>query len=527
MEYDNTIRKYFPYSAPRKGQVEAINSILEGLESYDYAILDAETGFGKSAVARTILDIYASEKYKDSYLLTSTKMLQEQYYSECANNPHYVDYKIAKGRGNFLCRAYNALVNCNQGFCQEDSTGDYHCKYGLQGQDPRNNGGCYYWEQKADAIKSDVAIMNYDVLLSDFPNHYKYRDLMILDEAHNIDNKVLQRVGLTLNSRRLEKLVDFKINPIDYDETDIDYWLGKLNELNQIIKEHLTGFGYNHTRRETDQLKQLGYNISKRIDEISFDPSFWFVFSNKFEEKVVIKPRDVRGYVKPLLLDNAKKHLFMSGSIINKSNFIKYLGLDEDDVFYHNAESSFDMKNRNPIIQRYCGSLTYKQKEKTLPKTYETIRAILKKHDGEKGIIHCNSKEFKDKIMQNVKTNRFLSYESSLEKEELLDYFKNSLYDNVIVAYSLEEGVDLPYDNISFQIIFKTPYPYLGDPQIKARKDVDPDWYMTETIRKLVQIHGRGMRAEDDSCVNYVLDSSFKGIIRSKLCPSSFKECVR
>ena len=524
---NDKILQYFPYHTPRSGQIESVTNLIEAMESYDYCILDAGTGFGKSAVARTILDYYACEKYNDSYLLTSTKMLQEQYYEECKNNPHNVDYKVGKGRGNFLCREYQTLVNCNQGACQEDTTENYHCRYGMVGNDPRNNGGCYYWSQKSDAIKSDVAIMNYDVLLSDYPNHYKYRDLMILDEAHNIDNKVMQRVGLTLNRQRLKKLVDFNISADDFNNKDINYWLLVLENLEESLMEHiLNDYKYNHTKREMDQIKRLKDNISKRIKEIKFDPSFWFVNPMFIEDKVIIKPLDVRGYVKPLLLDNGGKHLFMSGSIINKSNFVKYLGLDDDEVYYYHADSSFDMKTHNPIIQKYCGSLTYKQKEKTLPKTYDVIRNILRTHDGEKGIIHCNSREFRDKIIKNVKTNRFLTYDSSLEKDDLLDYFKESKYDHVIVAYSLEEGVDLPYENISFQVLFKTPYPYLGDPQIKARKDADNEWYITETIRKIVQTHGRGMRAEDDCCKNYVLDSSFKGIIRNKLCPKSFKECV-
>ena len=228
-----------------------------------------------------------------------------------------------------------------------------------------------------------------------------------------------------------------------------------------------------------------------------------------------------------MLLHKADQHLFMSGSIINPKNFIKYLGLEEDEVYYYQAESSFNMKENNPIFQKYCGSLTYRQKEKTLPKTYAAIEKILKEHDGQKGIIHCNSREFRNKIMENVNSPRFITYNTSEEKDDILKYFKESFADDVIVAYSLEEGVDLPYDNISFQIIFKTPYPFLGDPQVRARKEADNDWYITETIRKLVQTHGRGMRAEDDKCDNYVLDSSFKGILRNKICPKSFRECVR
>ena len=526
--YEDVVKEYFPYPTPRKGQYETIQDLLEAFESYDYCVLDAPTGFGKTSVARTMLDYFAADEYKDSYLLTSTKMLQEQYYDECKENPHLVNYRIAKGRGNFNCREYGNLVNCNQGACQEDTTEHYKCEYGMIGIDPRENGGCYYWQQKAEAIMSDVAIMNYDVLLSDYPNHYKHRDFMVLDEAHNIDNKVMQRVGLTLNNQRLMKLIGFQLNPDDYDETSITYWLDKLGEINSELREHLVNNSdYHHTKRELDQIKRLEDKITLRIKEIKFDPEFWFVYGNKFEDKVIIKPRDVRGYVKPMLLEKADKHLFMSGSVINPANFIKYLGLDEDEVHYYQAESSFNMPRNNPIIEKYCGSLTYKQKEKTLPKTYDAIEKILDKHKGEKGIIHCNSRDFRNKIMYNVDDDaRFISYNTSEEKEEILDYFQDSDMDDVIVAYSLEEGVDLPYDNISFQIIFKTPYPFLGDPQVRARKEADPDWYITETIRKLVQTHGRGMRAEDDHCTNYVLDSSFKGILRNKVCPQSFKECV-
>ena len=82
MDYDEIIKEYFPYDTFRKGQKEAINDILESFESYDYVILDAPTGMGKSGVARTILDYNVIENEQDAYLLTSTKMLQEQYYTE-------------------------------------------------------------------------------------------------------------------------------------------------------------------------------------------------------------------------------------------------------------------------------------------------------------------------------------------------------------------------------------------------------------------------------------------------------------
>ena len=524
--YENVVKEYFPYKSARKGQLEAINDCLNALDSYDYVILDAPTGMGKTSVARTLAEYYSEELGKDSFILTSTKMLQEQYYDECKDNENMVDYKVAKGRSNFYCHYLGNGITCNRGECKETTDTKFKCMFGMQGS-PTKNGGCAYWVQKANAIFSDVAIMNYDVLLSDFGGHYKDRYFMVCDEAHNIDNKIMNRIGLTLNEKTLNKLLSIQFKEDDYEISDIEYWIERLEELNSLMKKHIENPElYTHTINETERLQRMSEQITSRLKDIRGNKDFWFVYGNNFENKIMIKPRDVSYYVKSVLLNKADEHLFMSGSIVNKDNFIKYMGLDDDEVFYIKAKSSFDIKNNNPIIPRYCGSLTYNQKHKTLPKTYTEIMKILQEHTGEKGIIHCNSREFRNKIMDNVPSSRLISYDTSEEKEDMLKEFTKSDYDDVIVAYSLEEGVDLPYDNISFQIIFKVPYPYLGDPQVRARKDYDKNWYIIETIRKLIQTQGRGMRAVDDKCTNYVLDSSFKGIIRNKLCPKEFKECV-
>jgi len=61
-------------------------------------------------------------------------------------------------------------------------------------------------------------------------------------------------------------------------------------------------------------------------------------------------------------------------------------------------------------------------------------------------------------------------------------------------------------------IVTKVPYPYLGDKQVKARTYGTHDgnmWYAVQTIRAIAQMTGRGMRAVDDWCVSYILDSSF------------------
>ena len=94
----------------------------------------------------------------------------------------------------------------------------------------------------------------------------------------------------------------------------------------------------------------------------------------------------------------------------------------------------------------------------------------------------------------------------------------------------MSEGVDLPYDKCRFQIIYKVPFPYLGDKQINLRQKRDKRWYAYKTVMTIMQAYGRGMRAEDDYCTTYVLDKDilmlFKSPLYRSLIPDFFKEAI-
>ena len=540
------IRNYFPFDSFRTGQGESIRKILDAIENgCEYVILDAPTGSGKSSIARTVVDYLHETKNYNSYLLSSTKMLQNQYYEESKEfNKFNMDYKVGKGRGNFQCLK-DASVNCSNGICKTTTDSNFHCPYGLHEYDDgymkigslMDDMVCEYWEQKKEAIDSDVCILNYDVLLSDFPRHYQNRDLMICDEAHNIDSKVMNRVSITLSETALADFGVFLKKEDFYESnTSINYWLPRLKDIVTVLIHNQANGYYEKdghrvifNKRQLEDIKHLVLKINARLFEIEDDKYVWFVdiFSDRFGKKIAIKPIDVHEYVKPLLLEKAKYHVFMSGSIINYLNFIKYLGLENDEVCYIRQESSFDSPNHNPIYKEYCGKLTFKEKNKTLEKVYPAINNIITNHMSDKGIIHCNSREFANKVLDNCYGyGRFIKYDSSKEKDEAINELKESS-NGIIVAYSLEEGLDLPNDDLRFQILLKCPYPNLGDKQIKARANNDYRWYQIETIRKFVQTIGRGMRNKDDYCSNYIIDSSFKDIIRNKNCPQFIKDSIK
>ena len=531
---------YFPFESFKLGQEDSINKIISAFDSdYKYVLLDAPTGSGKSAIARTVIDYCHETKGFDAFLLSSTKMLQNQYYDESLLfNKFGIDYQVGKGRGNFECRLNHN--SCSEGECRITTDNDFRCQYGLHDVDDwiigSFKGSCSYWDSKKRAVESDVCILNYDVLLSDFPHHYKNRMLMVCDEAHNLDTKIMNRVSITLSEKKLEEYGVFLEKEDFYEKnTNVDYWLDRLKEIKfQLSKHHAYGnYEYNSqvvyfAKSHLNDISHLIDKLSSRIDEISVNPNIWFVdiVDDKFGRKIVIKPIDIHQYAKPYLLNKSEYHLLMSGSIVDYHNFSKYLGLDDDEVFYIQQPSSFDVVNNNSLIPKYCGKLTYKEKSNTLPKAYSVINEIIANHMHDKGIIHCNSREFANKIFENCYDyGRFINYENSFEKEKAVEFLKRS--DNgIIVAYSLEEGLNLPDDDIRFQILLKCPYPSLADKQIKARQKADYTWYLLETIRKLIQTVGRGMRHEDDYCKNYLIDTSFKNVLKNKYCPQYLKDSV-
>jgi Rad3-related DNA helicase len=93
----------------------------------------------------------------------------------------------------------------------------------------------------------------------------------------------------------------------------------------------------------------------------------------------------------------------------------------------------------------------------------------------------------------------------------------------------MAEGVDLRDDLSRFQVIMKVPYPFLGDPLIKRKMDINATWYPYQTTKILCQMLGRSIRNEFDNANTYILDSGFNDFYKRnrKLFPEWFAESYR
>ena len=73
----------------------------------------------------------------------------------------------------------------------------------------------------------------------------------------------------------------------------------------------------------------------------------------------------------------------------------------------------------------------------------------------------------------------------------------------------MTEGFDFAYDLARWQVIAKVPFPYLGDRQVAAKKDINQDWYDLQAVMSIIQACGRIVRSDTDHGVTYVLDGDF------------------
>lgn len=465
-----------------------------------------------------------------------TKQLQAQYADE-------FDFPLVKGRQNFACLNDNLESTCDMGTCKTTPTSsNFFCPYGVA-KNPTldaelafedSYGGtvfyqsgqhCHYWNQKANAVNSPITLMNYDygILELNYVKHFGTRSLLILDEAHNIENKLMKTMEVNLFNYRLEKDINKVISKETLKDGELKDWLMEIAAITESYEDidikDISKNKADRVRSTIGRLKSLKNNLEK-------EPKNWVIDAD--DTGVTFKPLKVHHYAANNLLKYGDVVIFMSATILSHKMFSKWLGLNPNEVYHIKVDSPFS-KEKRPIILDLAGKMSANRIKDTAPKTIPILQKILEKHKGDKGLIHTNSYKCQRYINRNLPNSRLISH-TSKNREEVLNYFEKDENPLVLVSPSMSEGVDLPYDKCRFQVIYKIPFPYLGDKQVDMRRRRDQKWYAYKTVMTLMQAYGRGMRAEDDSCYTYILDSDVNMILKSplyrSLIPDFFKEAI-
>ena len=504
---------------PRNTQIKLINKINLAInEGYKNIILEAGTGIGKSAIATTLANMY-----DDSYILTMTKQLQEQYLDDFGEMLVEI-----KGKGNYKC---NYKGNCD--FCIRAEYNIARCS------------DCDYLIAFRKAKKSKNVITNYDFMYRVGVDNQMLdpRQLLILDEAHNLERKMLMLSSHLLNREYISTKFGIDIfealmkgeKSYNHIKSESDYWIDVCKKLMKACGENIEKIGgkgkevqvtLDEFESNPSKYSSIDY-IEKQIlesdlkefnsirlgleskDLIIDVPDFKSIKKNKMDISAEFKPYSVSDATQNLL-SFGETRIFLTGTLGDMKKFCQWNNINPDNTYYIYEKSPFDVSNR-PIYRDFVGNMSGSRRN--VPnwknkRAISKIKQLIGKYPNQKGVIHTSSNEQAFWIMDNLKEYNLL-FVGGESRNEVLKEFNESKDDAILIGASIKDGVDLKGDLCRFQIVFKVPYPQLNE-QVKYRKSLDSSWYYYQAVMAIMQAYGRGIRDKEDYCDMYIIDSNFK-----------------
>jgi ATP-dependent DNA helicase DinG len=540
---------YFPFQKIRKEQREAIEFAIDAYESgKNQVILELGTGVGKSAIGVTIAryleahgkTLYNKEgdKLTGAYIVTTQKILQEQYLRDFGPQSGKGLVRSIKSSNNYQCSFYSDQ-SCAESkrilskLTKQLSGSEFqkHCK-----------SSCPYSIEKQEFIDSPISVTNFPYILAEsmYAGKLEPRGLLIVDEAHNTESELGKFIEVTFSEKFAKDIIKCK-PPKNESQSAIFDWV-KTTYLKSLQK-HLSSLEKSLAKLSNDihgygvQSKQyeiLDKHICKvdRFIEV-YKQENWTMnvaippYDNKKAgKKYEFKPIDVSLYSYDTFFKLGGRVLIMSATIVDKDIFCSSLGLNVDDIAYLAIQSPFPIENR-PIHYLPVGSMSKSSIDSTLPKSAEVIRMLLEKHSNEKGIIHCVNYRIAKYIQESVGSPRLMLHDSS-NRDEVLKLHINSTEPTVLLSPSMMEGVDLKDDLSRFQVVCKVPFPYLGDLVVKKRMERNEKWYPYMTAKSVIQSLGRSIRNEKDFAVSYIIDSDWERFYKNNkhMFPKEFNAII-
>lgn len=518
----------FPYESLRAEQTTAIEFALDKFSNEDkrFVIVEAGTGVGKSAIGLTIAKTIA----ESAYFITTQKILQHQYMDDFASH----GMLSLKSSTNFRCQHYKGK-DCSQALreLKVSKDGKFKSKCG---------GGCVYKVAKRKFIEGPLGITNFAYFLAEtnYSQQLEPRDLLVVDEAHNIETQLSSFVEVAVTENFAKKVLKLEVpDNLNTMKRVVDWvksvYLPKLIRVRNHMEQQIEKFSLKSRMQDFIVLAKRFELIDKHECKVSrflkeYNSDNWVMnLANtevRGDRRFEFKPIDVAPFTEEYLFKSGKKVLMMSATIINKEAFCEVLGIPFEQCEFISIPSPFPIENR-PIFVSPIGSMAMRSIDSSLPKLALAVKAILNEHKNEKGIIHCHSYKVANYLKKNIRSRRLLTHDSSNRDQVLYDHM-NSKKPTVLLSPSMTEGVDLKGDASRFQILCKVPYPYLGDKLVRKRMNKWKWWYPLQTIKSIIQSVGRSIRTKEDQAVTYILDGDWERFYGQNhaLFPEDFKKTI-
>jgi ATP-dependent DNA helicase DinG len=485
------------YKEFRSGQFEFIDAILQSPKRFTG--LQLPTGTGKSLIYTGA----ALLSGKRSAMLTATKTLSDQLYRDMQS----VGMVDIRGLNNYLCLAladgeFEDLSEPNKPWNM--SCEDGPCMYGLKCS--LKFGGCTYFDIVRAAQRSRLVSSNYSYFMHQVANEKQPLgsfDWLFLDEAHDAVDELTKFMTVKLSVQEVEGVIGEQWPNTE----NIDVWRAfatsavvKLDSRYKSRQEHMQVSPSRGLMRELRTMKRLLYKLTRVSGAVG-----WIAYSlGKYE--MGFSPIWPNHNAEGMLFNHIPHVVAVSATLTRKT--LELMNIREEDCEYFESGSRFPVENW-PLYWIPTGSIKNGTDPSVLRWWVNRMDQILDGRMDRKGIIHTTSYDYAHYILANSRhSDRMISHTREDTKKRVQEY-KDSSSPLVLLSPSVGTGHDFAYDLCRFQIITKIPFPDTTDPLMVARCKDDKEFGMHVAAQKLVQMTGRGMRAEDDWCENFIIDDNW------------------
>jgi len=523
--FSPNLRDHFPFEAVRPSQDASLSAVEKSYEQEKkFVIIEAPTGTGKSGLAIAAASwaktkpCYGGDKHRvGGYILSPQKSLTAQYMSDFEE----MGLVELKGKSNYWCSDHD--TDCDTGALLNNSA--------KQGDERTVCESCPYRYAKRTMLSSGVGTMNFAYFLNEtqYAGQLGTREMLVLDEGHNVESQVLGFTDTVITRKRNEEVGAGPMPFIKPGENAKTYeWLVSafrpalvtyMQKLEDLLEEaKLSGNRDEAIKyaKKLDSYDKYTCRLNRFIN--SNDPSNWLCWTNtdknsKESGNLTIKPLTATLFADEVLFSKANKILMMSATILDFTTVMRNLGISKEEATIVKLGSEFPLENR-PIFFWPCGSMSQKFIEQTMPHMADGVVQLLTKYAGKKGIIHTHSYKITNYLVEYLTSRgfgpRIITHNSEQgNREAAIVRHMESLEPTVLMSPSMGEGLDLKDDLGRFAIICKVMYPAL-DVYQKARLERDPAYYQWLTALAMVQATGRTVRSKTDKSHTYILDSAFE-----------------
>ena len=583
---------------PREGQVAMMNAVVQAVDEGQVLLVEAPTGTGKS-LAYLIPSLLSGRK---TVVSTATRTLQDQLFHKelpFIRNELEIPFEAAllKGRTNYLC--LHLLSECTGhsetfgqhrewlvrliSWARETLTGDRGELSDLPDDSPLwpqvSTGAegclgtrcgfyddCFVVSARQKAAKADLVVVNHHLLFADLSLQSSVGfsllpelDILVIDEAHGLEDVAAQHFGLSVSDRRLRQLIVDSVRAL----ADLPGAQGRAIKLKSAMldKAHRFFSAYRSLFPKTrlsqenipNEAKPLFFELDDCLDELTaileenaartealnrlwersvslrnelstlttLSERSLVVWVEKGPRATFLKaaPVNVAPVVQEVLRPSCESLILTSATLSTGGNFdhIKSrLGFDDESL---EALLASPFNYEEQALLYVAKDHPPPQSEGFIEALAETVLRLVKLSRGHALILFTsirNMQSVYDAIASDIEYPVFMQGQGS--RESLLERFRTERDSVLFATGSFWEGVDVQGEALSLLVIDKLPFTPPDEPLTGARIDAlrregkNPfmNYQVPMAIIALKQGFGRLIRHRLDQGIVAVCDPRLK-----------------